>query len=110
MSSRTSASSPTGSVAAALLAAGVGACFIGLIVILAEASTAVSSRRSFYAPTGSLSGKAILTVLVWLLTWAVLHRRWAKRDVDIVKAMRLATFLVALGLLGTFPPFFYLFD
>lgn len=109
MSFRTSDRRPTGPIAAALLAAGVGSSFIGLIVVLGEASTAVSSRLSFYPPTGSLSGKAILTVLVWLLAWTVLHALWSKRDIDLPKAMRLAALLVALGLLGTFPPFFYLF-
>jgi hypothetical protein len=109
MHTRTRDRPPAGPIAAALLAAGVGAFFMGLIVVLAEASTAVSSRLSFYPPTGSLSGKAILTVLVWLLAWAVLHGLWSNRDVDLPKILRLAVFLVALGLLGTFPPFFYLF-
>ena len=99
----------TGEIAAALVAAGVGSTFLGLIVVLAEASGTIAGQLSFYPPTGSLSGKALLTLFVWLLSWGVLHHRWKGRGVNLSRVVGVTALLVALGLLGTFPPFFYLF-
>lgn len=39
----------------------------------------------------------------------MLHRRLRDRDVDVARGLRVTAALVALGLLGTFPPFFELF-
>jgi len=109
MSIRIPSGSVPGEVAAALLAGGAGALVLGLVVILAEASSAFSGKLSLYPPTGSLSGKVAITVVGWALIWAFLHLRMRNREVPAGKMIRTLAILVALGLLGTFPPFFYLF-
>ena len=99
----------SGRVAAALVAAGVGAFLLGLVVVLAEASEGFAGLLSFYPPTGSLSGKVSLTVVGWLAAWGGLHLRWSGKEVALGRPIVAMWILLALGLLGTFPPFFYLF-
>lgn len=95
--------STNGRALAAFLAAGVGAFAMGLVVVLNEMGLFVAP--TLYGPAGGVSGRTTLAVVLWLIAWAVLHRAWRDRDVDSGR-VALATFvLVALGVLGTFPPF-----
>lgn len=100
---------PNGPAAAALLAGGIGGFAMGAMTALAEASTAVADILRFYAPAGPLSGKTTVAVIVWLIAWGVLGMSWKDKDVDFGKASLAAFIMLALGLLGTFPPFFELF-
>lgn len=102
-------SDPQGAIAAALLASGIGTAVLGLLVVLAEASGAIGDLLVIYPPSGSVSGKGAATAAAWLLSWFALHRAWAGRSVDLQKVIRITAVLLLLGLLGTFPPFFYLF-
>ena len=95
--------------AAALLAGGIGAMALGLLTVLAEASVPIKDALRFYAPAGPLSGKTTVAVVAWLASWAILRAVWNKKDVDFGKAASVAFILLALGLIGTFPPFFLLF-
>jgi len=95
--------------AAALLAGGIGSVALGLLTVLAEASEPIRLALRFYAPAGPLSGKTTVAVLVWLASWAILRGVWNKKEVDFGKVANLAFILLALGLIGTFPPFFLLF-
>jgi hypothetical protein len=97
---------PNGGIAAALLSAGVACALFGLIVVLTEANTAVADFATFFKPTGDLSGKTTLTVIAWIVLWPVLHWRLRHKDVDLKKAVRATWVFVAIGLLGTFPPFY----
>jgi hypothetical protein len=91
-----------GAAIAAFLAAGIGALAVGLFVILAE--TDLFSAPALYAPAGGVSGRTTFAAAVWLIAWAVLHRRWAGREVE-PRRVHLATLaLVALGVLLCFPP------
>jgi multisubunit Na+/H+ antiporter MnhB subunit len=93
---------------AAILAAGIGGFAMGLFVILHEAG--VFSAPSLYAPAGALSGRSTFAVVVWLVAWGVLHARWNRQEVAAVPVFRLTLALVALGVLGTFPPVWGLFE
>lgn len=99
------ADTPTGPGAAAILAAGLGALALGLLALAGDASPPFGKALSFYAPSGALSGVSMLAVLVWLAAWAVLARRWARRDVDLAPVNIAAFTMLALSLLLTFPPF-----
>jgi len=90
--------------AAAILAAGIGCFLIGLFFLLAEASPAAKKFFTFYNPTGALSGKTTVAVIVWLLVWFILARAWRKRNVNMWWVNLAAFFLLALSLLLTFPP------
>jgi hypothetical protein len=97
-----------GAALAAILGAGVGAFSMGLVVLLNEAGAIAAP--TLYAPVGGLSGRTTLGAASWLIAWAVLHRRWRGREVQ-PRGLFVATLvLIALGVIGTFPPVWGLFD
>ena len=100
------APSRNGEAAAAIVAAGVGCAVFGILVVLVALSTAIETLLTFYAPVGSLSGKSIVAVGVWLISWFALHRAWKDKHLDQRKTFTAAAILVGLGVLGTFPPFY----
>ncbi|SDG00430.1 hypothetical protein [Terriglobus roseus] len=96
---------PNGAGAAATLAAGVGAAVLGVLTLAGDKSPAIKNALIFYRPTGALSGVTTVTIAVWLATWLLLHRLWAKKDVNVRKIVAVAFVLLAASLLLTFPPF-----
>ena len=90
--------------AAAILSAGIGCFLVGFFFLLAEASPVAKSFFTFYKPTGALSGKTTVAVVVWLLVWFILARAWRRRNVSMWWVNVVAFSLLALSLLLTFPP------
>jgi hypothetical protein len=97
-----------GAAMAAFLAAGIGAFAMGLVVVLNE--TGVFAPPTIYAPAGGVSGRTTLAVVIWLLAWALLHFRWRDRIVHAGRVWAVTLILIALGILGTFPPIWSLFS
>ncbi len=91
--------------AAAILAAGVGCLAVGLFATLGDAFPAIAHFFIFYTPTGPLSGVTTSAIIVWLLAWYGLNRRWATQTVAMSKVNLAAFALLALAVLLTFPPF-----
>src|SRR3546814_11456369 len=56
--------STNGAALAAILAAGIGAFAIGLVVIVNE--TGLLAVPALYAPAGGVSGRTTLAALIWL--------------------------------------------
>jgi hypothetical protein len=101
---------PNGAAWAAMLAVAAGCAAMGVLVDLAERFPSVSRALNFYTPTGDLSGKTTLAILVWIAAWIVLHRRWRKRLIQSPGMIAAAVvILVLLGMVAVFPPFFELF-
>jgi hypothetical protein len=103
--SRTGTEIPNGAGGAAILAAGIGSATLGILAFVADASDAIGAALNFYNPTGTLSGVTTLAILVWLVSWFVLHRLWNERTVEMPKINVAAFVLLAVGFLLTFPPF-----
>jgi hypothetical protein len=91
-----------GSAMAALLAGGIGAFAMGAVVLLNEAG--IFAAPTLYPPAGGVSGRTTLATIVWLTAWAVLHHRWKAREVAPGRVGLVTLILIALGVLGTFPP------
>ena len=100
---------PEGAISAAILATGIGATALGVVTVLAEASTTIKDWLAWSTAVGPLSGKTTVAVLVWLLSWIVLHTVLRNRPTETGRALTIALVLIGLGILGTFPPFFQLF-
>src|ERR671910_899104 len=77
---------PTGPVAAAVLATGIGAFVLGLLTTLNEASTGVHDFLEFDEDVGPLSGKTIIAVIAYLGSWAVGARAAGLRGAERVRA------------------------
>ncbi|WP_367320047.1 hypothetical protein [Streptomyces sp. HUAS ZL42] len=98
-----------GPISAAIIAAGVGATALGVLTTLTEADTSVQDGLAWSDSVGPLSGKTILAVVVWLLAWGVLYAVLRNKPFETVRALLISLALIAVGVLGTFPPFFQLF-
>ena len=92
-----------GTAMAAFLAAGVGAFAVGFFVLLNEMG--IFAAPALYAPAGGVSGRTTFAVVAWLLSWGVLNARWKDREVPAAPVWLAVGALTALGILGTFPPF-----
>ena len=103
------AEKPEGPVAAAILAAGIGAFALGTLTTVAEASEGFKEFLTFYEPVGPLSGKTIGAIVVWLVAWAVLHLMYREKETESRRALTASLILIGLGVLGTFPIFFQAF-
>src|SRR5881394_1103457 len=92
---------------AAFLSAGIGCAALGLCIDLAEASKRISDAMSFYSPVGNLSGKTTLAIVIWIMVWIVLHKRWKNRTLTTSGKLTVITLsLIAIGILAAFPPVF----
>ena len=91
-----------GSAMAALLGGGIGAFAMGAVVLLNEAG--IFAAPTLYAPAGGVSGRTTLATIVWLMAWAVLHNRWKGREIAPGRIGAVTLILIAVGVLGTFPP------
>jgi len=99
----------TGKALAALVAAGIGCAALGVFTVLAALSPGVNSLLNFYHPVGPLSGKTSVAVLVWIVAWIALARRFQAQTPAWRTGLLLTWVLIGLGFVGTFPPFFELF-
>jgi hypothetical protein len=100
---------PEGPIAAAILAAGIGGLTLGVVTTLAEASTGFKNALNWNNAVGPLSGKTIVTVLVWLAVWGILHIVYRRKRYETRGALIIALVLIGLGIVGTFPTFFQAF-
>ena len=96
-----------GTLWAAILASGIGAFTMGLVVILNEAG--VYAAPSLYGPSGGVSGRTTIAVMVWLVAWGILHWRWRYRSVGARRIRAVTLLLIGLGLVGAFPPVWAIF-
>jgi len=87
------------------LSAGVGCGVLGILAVAADAFKPLAKLLTFYLPTGPLSGVSSVPILLWLVTWFILARRWRTKTVAIAKVNATAFLLLAFGILLTFPPF-----
>jgi hypothetical protein len=98
-----------GPAAAALLAAGVGAAALGVLTVLAEADTGAKAALTLDAGVGPLSGKTAYAVAAWLIAWLILHLTVGRRAALTRTVIATSAALIAVGVLGTFSPFFQMF-
>jgi hypothetical protein len=100
---------PNGPIAAAVLSCGFGCFLLGVLAVAADGSRALAAALNFYNPSGPLSGVTTVTIVLWLICWAVLAARWKTTTVAFGKVAAAGFVFLALGLLLTFPPFGDLF-
>jgi hypothetical protein len=90
---------------AAILAAGIGSAALGILAFAGDASDVIGKALNIYNPTGTLSGVTTVAIMIWLVTWFALSRRWRERSVSMIKVNTAAFALLVVGFLLTFPPF-----
>ena len=96
---------PNGPGAAAILAAGIGSFALGVFAFAGDASPPILHAFNFWNPTGPLSGVTSSAVIVWLVAWFGLARRWKASSINLARVNFAALIMLLAGLLLTFPPF-----
>jgi len=96
-------------VAVALLAGGIGSAVLGLMTLLAEASTNIKTALTWSKPVGALAGKTGWAVIAFFVSWIVMHFVFRGKNVNFARFTTFALILLVFALLATFPPFFDLF-
>jgi len=106
----TEAEPPSGPAAALILAGGIGVFCMGLVTTLAEASKRIADALQWNDRVGPLSGKTLITVIVFAAAWALLTALWRHANPRLRSITIASAALVVLGLVGTFPTFFQAFE
>jgi len=101
---------PEGPIAAVLIAAGIGALVLGILTVWAEASVGFKESLAYNDRVGPLSGKTIWAAVAFVVSWVLLTLALRHRRVDLMKATAVSVVLLGLGYLGTFSPFFRIFE
>jgi hypothetical protein len=98
-------------VSAALLAAGIGSAVLGLFTFIYELNDTAPFAKSMVwsKAVGGLSGKSGWAIIAFFVAWALLHYLWKDKDTDFGRISTISFVLLAIGLIGTFPPFWHLF-
>jgi hypothetical protein len=95
---------PNGSGAAAMLAAAMGCCVLGILALAGDKSAGMRNGLNFYKPTGPLSGVTTSAIAIWVVSWCFLEWRWRKKTIAIGRVTAIALVLLFLSFLLTFPP------
>lgn len=100
-----------GPVSAALLAGGIGSAALGLITLAYEINdkSAFAKSMAWNKGVGGLSGKSGWAIIIFFVSWLILHFVWKDKDTNFARISTIAIVLLFVGLLGTFPPFWDLF-
>ena len=94
----------SGKALASLVAAGIGCAVLGLITVLAEHSTGLRALLTFASGVGPLSGKTSVAVVLWLIAWYLLYRRFQTNPPTWTSGLVATWVLIGVGFLGTFYP------
>ena len=97
---------PSGPAAAVILAAGLASFTLGLLSVLTAASTSISNALTLSDRVGDVSGLTTSATVVFFASWGALAIAWRHADPPLARVTAAAAGLIALGLLGTFPPIF----
>jgi hypothetical protein len=101
---------PSGPAAALILAGGIAVFCMGLVTTLGEASTGIADALQWNDRVGPLSGKTLITVIVFTLAWVLLAALWRRSNPPLRSITIASVALIVLGLVGTFPTFFQAFE
>jgi hypothetical protein len=101
---------PSGPAAALILAGGIAVFCMGLVTTLGEASTGIADALQWNDRVGPLSGKTLITVIVFAVAWVLLTALWRRANPPLRSITIASAALIALGLVGTFPTFFQAFE
>ena len=103
---------PTGPAAAAVAAASVAVLALagsGVAAALAPRfEQALAEAGRYFIPggdhLGAFGGQQLVMVAAWLVSWALLHARWRRRQVSLTATTVVLVVCLAAGTLLLWPP------
>ena len=93
-----------GFAAATLIGGGFGVALFGVLTLISEVWVSTQPGFTLMTSVGPLSGKAIYSVIGWLVGWAILAIILRNANISEKLTYRITGILVAVGFLLTFPP------
>jgi hypothetical protein len=103
---------PDGPGAAMMISAGIGIFVLGLLTVLAEASTDIRSWLQDWewgVGVGPLAGKTTIAGIAYFVSLVVLWLVWRHKDINLKLAFSIGLVLGIFGAVGTYPTFFQRF-
>ncbi len=100
---------PDGPGAAMMISAGFGIFVLGLLTVLGEASTGMSTwlaKWQWGQGVGGLAGKTTVASIAYFVSLAVLWVIWRAKDVNVKMAFYVGLALGVLGAIATYPTVF----
>jgi hypothetical protein len=94
---------PNGPAVAAVLAAAAGVFTIGFLDAAGEVVGTIRNILTWNRDIGSITGKAGVTIIVWLLVWAFLSARYRGQNVDASRLLMISWVLIIVGFVLTLP-------
>jgi len=91
-------------VSAVFLAAGIASAVFGALVIASEVSARWNKMLTFMPSIGPLSGEAVLSILVFAISWPALFVVFRGRAVKMNVAFVISMALTVVGFILTYPP------
>ena len=91
-------------VSAVFLAAGIASAVFGVLVIASEVSARWNTTLTLMPSIGPLSGEAVLSILVFAISWPALFAIFRVRAVTMNAAFIVSMILTAVGFILTYPP------
>ena len=81
-----------GPAAAALLAGGIGSAAMGLVTLFYEINdkSAFAKSMTWNKGVGGLSGKSMWAIIIFFVSWAVLHYIWKDKETDFARISSIA--------------------
>ena len=113
MSERTTQTGqPSGAACAAALSAALGLLALSMAHVLSEVSSgfkaAMQTLGNLWMPgaagIGPYSGKETVALLVWLISWTLLHAVWVRKELSVGRLGTLALFLIGIATTLVWPP------
>ncbi|NGX53852.1 MAG: hypothetical protein K1000chlam4_00572 [Chlamydiae bacterium] len=99
----------TGAAASAILASSIGCVVIGINTVLAMSFPEINRVFTWWSPAGSLTGKAGVGIIAWLVCWVFLHYVWRNKNPHMPTIATISFVLLVISIVALFPPFFDLF-
>ena len=91
---------------AAMIASGIGAAVLGLMVVGAEANPALKTALTWDKGVGPLAGKVGVAIIAYLISWVALHFAFQKQSPKLMTALWITIGLLIVGVALTFPPIY----
>lgn len=103
---------PSGPACAATLSAALGLLGLAMAQVLSAVSagfnTAMQTLGNLWMPgaagIGPYSGKETVALLVWLISWALLHAVWVRKELSVGRLGTLALLLIGIATTLVWPP------
>ena len=74
---------PTGGLFAALFAAWIGLITLALVNVVSDIDAGFKTWLTLHSGIGPYSGKELLLLVAWFLSWPVLHVVLRRRELDV---------------------------